>query len=303
MSAAPTADVTTTPALVRDLLAAQAPSLADLPVTPLGHGWDNDLYRLGEGLLVRLPRREQAAGLVENEARWLPVLGEGLPIETPQPVVVGTPSDAFGYPWLVVAYIAGTPASNIPVPERTVFAEQLADLLWALHAPAPQHAPLNPVRGGSLANPESDARVRQRLADLATTEPDLAAALAPRWDAWSRTPDHDGTDVWLHGDLHPHNLVVGADRLLSGVIDWGDLTAGDPACDLAAAWLTFDADGRARFIAQYEHGLPHDAALWARARAWALHLGLIFATQSDDEPALAAIGRHALEALAAELSA
>jgi len=35
-----------------------------------------------------------------------------------------------------------------------------------------------------------------------------------------------GPPLWLHGDLHPGNVLV-SDGCLSGVIDFGDLTSGD----------------------------------------------------------------------------
>ena len=45
--------------LVRDLLA-QFPEWADLPIEPVWpSGTDNAIYRLGEDLSVRLPRRER----------------------------------------------------------------------------------------------------------------------------------------------------------------------------------------------------------------------------------------------------
>lgn len=45
-----------------------------------------------------------------------------------------------------------------------------------------------------------------------------------------------GPPLWLHDDLHPANVVV-SDGTLSGVIDFGDMCVGDPADDLAAAWV------------------------------------------------------------------
>ena len=42
--------------------------------------------------------------------------------------------------------------------------------------------------------------------------------------------------VWIHGDLHPGNLLV-RDGRLSGVLDFGDVTAGDPATDLSVGWM------------------------------------------------------------------
>jgi hypothetical protein len=42
--------------LVRRVLAGQHPDLPRLLVEFLGDGWDNELYRVGDGLVARLPR-------------------------------------------------------------------------------------------------------------------------------------------------------------------------------------------------------------------------------------------------------
>ena len=63
------------------------------------------------------------------------------------------------------------------------------------------------------------------------------------WDESLQVPDWDGAPLWLHGDLHPTNVLVHAGRL-SAVIDFGDITAGDPATDLSVAWMMFDASQR-----------------------------------------------------------
>jgi hypothetical protein len=62
----PAAEVSVSPELVRRLLAAQQPDLAHLPVRLVAHGWDNLMYRLGDELAVRLPRRAAAAGLIAD---------------------------------------------------------------------------------------------------------------------------------------------------------------------------------------------------------------------------------------------
>jgi aminoglycoside phosphotransferase (APT) family kinase protein len=90
--------------------------------------------------------------------------------------------------------------------------------------------------------------------------------------------------VWLHGDLHPRNIVSRSGKL-AGILDWGDLTAGDPATDLACAWTLFEADGRAALLDAYG---PTDAEL-ARAKGWAVLLGTVLAGSS--EPRHARIGR------------
>lgn len=44
--------------------------------------------------------------------------------------------------------------------------------------------------------------------------------------------------TWLHGDLHSRNVLV-ENGVITGIIDWGDITAGDKATDLAAIWMLF----------------------------------------------------------------
>ena len=71
----------TDPALVRRLLAEQFPSWSDLPLTRVGsHGTDNDVYRLGTDLAVRLPIVAWAQRQALLEARWLPLLAPALPL-------------------------------------------------------------------------------------------------------------------------------------------------------------------------------------------------------------------------------
>jgi len=93
----PRAEVEIDEGLVRVLLRRQHPDLAALPLRPLGAGWDNAMLRLGDDRLVRLPRRREAAVLVEHEQRWLPELAARLPLAVPAPVRAGAPD--LGYPW------------------------------------------------------------------------------------------------------------------------------------------------------------------------------------------------------------
>ena len=56
--------------LVRALVSSQAasiPGAADLPLWHIADGWDCSVWRLGERLAVRLPRRAAAAPLVVHE--------------------------------------------------------------------------------------------------------------------------------------------------------------------------------------------------------------------------------------------
>ena len=286
----PEADVEITHGLVASLIAEQCPQYAGLPLTPFAHGWDNASFRLGAELLVRLPRRALAVPLLVSEQRWLPVLAEGLGVPLPVPVFAGRPSPAFDRPWSVVPFLDGRTMSDVPLAARGAAAAPLGRALARLHRPAPPGAPVNPVRGGPLG-----ARAAVTEARLAAT-PGFGEAALSRWREWSAASNYPGPPLWLHGDPHPLNLLVGDDGDLAAILDWGDLTAGDPACDLATAWLCFDAPGRAAFRAAAANP-HHDAAVWTRAQAWALHLAAIFVAHSDDMPQLSAIGEQARAAL------
>ncbi|MBD8000353.1 aminoglycoside phosphotransferase family protein [Oerskovia gallyi] len=295
MALRPAAEVDVTADLVRALLAAQHPDLAGLPLEVVANGWDNVVLRLGDELAVRVPRRELAAALVRHEQEWLPVLAPHLPVPVPAPVRVGLPSDgsagpSFPWSWSIVPWFDGLSALAVDPALRRAFAPDLAAFLAALHVPAPPEAPVNPFRGVPLA--ARDESVRERL--LLGHVPDDGALL----DLWSRlveVPPWDGPALWLHGDLHPANLVLApGDHRLGAVVDFGDMTSGDPATDLATAWLTFDAAGRRVFRDAVTARCGTDDATWERARGWALVLGTAFAAHSDDNPSFAELGAQTL---------
>ena len=250
------------------------------------NGWDNELFALGPGLLVRLPRRQAAAALIEHEIVFLRRLAPRLPIPVPVPVFAGRPAAGYPWRWTVVPRLPGRSAAGMPVAARAASAPGLAAFLTALLVPADADAPVNPFRGVPLAA-RADGwlpRIRAVAGEGALADWRRAAA-APTWS---------GAPLWLHGDPHPMNLLLGVDGGLNGVVDFGDICAGDPASDLAVAWLAFDAPSRARFRAQCNLSGIYDAAVWTRAWAWALGLAAVFAQSSDNMPALAGIARHGL---------
>lgn len=284
----PVPEVDVDEALVRALLRAQHPDLADLPLAPAGTGWDNVLWRLGDDLALRLPVRAVSAPLVEHEQQWLPVLAPRLPVAAPVPVRVGRPGLHYPWAWSVVPWFHAEPAWSVPVADRTSWARELAEVFVALHRPAPPDAPVNPFRGVPLT-PDATA-LRERLDRIALPEADR---VLERRAELAAAPGWDGPAVWLHGDPHPANLLV-HDGRLRAVIDFGDVTSGDPASDLSTAWLTFDAEGRAVFRDRLDAACGLDHATWRRAQAWALHLAVVLLMHPVDHPHLAQVGRRAL---------
>ncbi|TKV27876.1 aminoglycoside phosphotransferase family protein [Arthrobacter sp. NamB2] len=296
MAVMPRAEIDIGPSLVLSLLIEQHPDLAHLPLRFAGHGWDNVLFRLGDELVVRLPRRELAGALMDTEQRWLPGLTAHLAVPTSAPVRTGLPGPAFPWHWSVCRWIEGASGITLRRAARRAAAPQLARFVAEFQQQAPAGAPVSPVgRGGPLA--ARDDVVRARLTSL----PALPKLPIPRlrhvWEGAVAAPTWKQAPLWLHGDLHPANVVLAPGGSLAGVVDFGDLCAGDPATDLAAAWLMFDADGRAVFRREVESLRPTDAATWDRARGWALSMGSALAVSSDDSPEFLALGVEILTAV------
>ena len=286
----PAADVEVSADLVRRLLADQHPDLARLPVEFLANGWDNELYRVGDGLVARLPRRALGAQIITNEQRWLPGLAPRLPLPIPCPERTGVPACGYPYSWSVVPYLPGVPAAQASSLDPAAAAAAVGGFLGALHVPAPADAPANPFRGVPLT-----ARASTFAANLALIggQVDRDAVLRA-WVAALTAPGYDGPPVWLHGDLHPANILVN-DGQVSGVIDFGDITAGDPASDLSVAWMLLPPGFHAGFWSAYQAaGGQAGDAVRARARGWALNLAVVFLAHSEDNPVIRQVGRRTL---------
>jgi len=275
----PEAELAIDGSFVRDLLERQLPQYASRRVEFVANGWDNCVYRLGEDLAVRLPRRAAAVPLVDSETRWLPSLATVLPLEVPYPVHRGEPDGRMPWAWSVVRWVSGAPADHATAPSAAE-ARSLAGFLGALGTPAPHDAPVNPFRGVPLAARDAGVRRALRRVDHPGAERCLAI-----WEESLGLPEYRGPAVWVHGDLHPANLIRRDGRLV-GVVDWGDLTAGDPACDLQVAWTWCDGPGRAGLL----EAAGSDGLTVARARANALAHGLACLAGSADNPRMAAIG-------------
>ena len=293
MSGKPDADLELTEELVRRLLAEQFPQYASLPLEWVGSGWDNEMYRLGESLAVRLPRREMGAKLIEVEQRWLPRLAPELPIATPAPVAAGRPSRAYPWRFSIVPWIQGETADAMPA--DVAEAERLAAFFHALHRPAPADAPVNPVRGIPLA--ALAGRMEELLSQAAAR---ATLDLEPIVDLWRNglAARAAGAVCWLHGDLHAQNFVVN-DRRIVAVIDWSDMCAGDPATDLVAVWSLFDdPTARRRLLTE----VATDEAMRARGAAWAAYFGLLLIESGEtNSPRHARQGYALVERLCEDL--
>jgi aminoglycoside phosphotransferase (APT) family kinase protein len=252
--------------LARRLVDDHFPAWRDLPVRRVvPGGTDNAMYRLGDDLAIRLPRRPSAAGQIELEARWLPRLAPKLPLAIPEAVAVVAPSEAFPWPWAVVRWIDGGPVTADALRDPIRAACDLGAFVRALgridatDGPVPSRA--NSGRGVPLAL--RDESTRRNIEAL--YQSDCPGLLLEIWEASLAVPPWSGTPRWVHGDLLPVNIVARDGRVVAA-IDWGCLSIGDPATDLMAGWTIFEGASRRAF--REASGCDDDT--WARGRGWAV---------------------------------
>jgi aminoglycoside phosphotransferase (APT) family kinase protein len=252
--------------LVEVLLSQQHPNLASLPVRAAERGFDNFMFRLGESFAVRMPRSAAAARLLANEQRWLITLSDRLPLQIPVPIRVGQPAFGFPWRWSVVPWLVGATAEASPVAAKE--APRLAAFLRALHVAAPADAPRNFERSASLAS--RAAAIGERIKHLEHATDVISHRIRDAWSEALEAPN-ETPPTWIHGDLHARNVLT-LEGTITGVIDWGDMTSGDPAIDLACLWMLLpNAPARQRAQEAYDAA---NTPLWARARGWAVLFGI-----------------------------
>lgn len=271
--------------LVRRLLGTlrTARVYADLPLRRFeASGSTNALFRLGDDLLVRVPRQPGGTETIEKEQRWLPYVAPHLPVSVPEIVEVGDPG--FGYPekWSVVRFLEGD-QPDVPMagePPRHDLAVELAAVVAALGTlDVPEEARGDPAlqwyRGRPLATLDEDMHAFLRDSRGLVGHPDFGLDLDAIEAAWAdtmRLPEAGRAKEarWYHGDLNAENLLV-RDVHLVAVLDFGALSIGDPTIDLVVAWQLLDRQARATF----REVLAVDDVTWSLARGWALVLAMM----------------------------
>jgi aminoglycoside phosphotransferase (APT) family kinase protein len=274
--------------LVRHLVDEQFEEFEGDPLHYVGEGFDNSLWRLGDTYLVRLPRRAISVRLMENEIKWLPILQSRLPLPVSVPYRVGVGTENYPCPWVITRWFEGSSGDVIDLVRTTEVARGLGRFLASLHHQAPSEAPFNILRG--IALQQRNDSFEQRLQELEKVLD--ASRVRKTWKESLAARPMGSPPVWLHGDLHPANVIV-SPHSLNAVVDFGDLCKGDPATDIAGAWMLLPNDDLPTFFDAYG---PIDDDLYHRSRGWATLFSLFFISLGrEGRPQYERIGRQTLE--------
>lgn len=263
----PEPDIEIKKELAIQLIHDQFPEFSKLKISFLSNGYDNANFQLGDSHLIRLPRRSVGAELIVNEIEWLPKLQYQLPIKVPVPVKIGSRTNNYPWSWTIVPFFRGKSVLGDSLNEKEI--NRLVRFLKKLHQIDADHAPENPFRSVPLSKRALD--VDKRIKKLENGGFKIPDQIKQLWESAINEP-MDLKHCLIHGDLHPDNIIV-KNKKIEAIIDWGDITKGDPAADLASFWMLIEnPDLRTNAFAEY----GASKATVNRSKGWAVFFAVIF---------------------------
>lgn len=184
-------------------------------------------------VIISVPRTQQAETAQSASVLAISALTDGarssLPFAVPRVLGVTRAGETRA---VVSTYLPGFHFSVSDLTEDALLVESIAETVSAIHA-----LPAGIVQLGGLPDRSAqDQRLRvTRLVDRAASTRKVPELILNRWTAVL-----EAVEIWdfaprtVHGSLSGESLLIEDDRVI-GLLDWSELSIGDPAVDLA--WL------------------------------------------------------------------
>ena len=259
----------------RDILMVCCPDLVVRGYRYTQQGWDSVTLLVNDEMIVRIARRPDVAERLGREARLLPALAKHVPLAIPHftrvcadPAVTGG-ARLVAYPAIDGISLA---EKGVPAGHEDASATQLALFLTVLHRFPVSVAVQLGATGGSANEWRQEYRafyeeIRQHVFPLLSM--DERAYTVALWEGFL------GDDACfafeprlIHRDLVPDHIFRNRDSgQLTGIIDWGDASIGDPAIDFSGLYCDISPAFSESILEQY--GLPMESSFWRRVRFYA----------------------------------
>jgi len=189
----------------------------------IAEGREAEMFAWGEGKILRLMRGSDDFERARMERDMLVLRGareHGLRV----PEVFET-AELMGRPGIVMERIDGTDL-------LTLIGRQPWKVWWVAGIGGRAHARMHQV----VAPPEVES-TRDRITRHLTQSPQVPKAVAEAaLKALAELPDGDKLS---HGDFHPANILMDGDEPV--IIDWSNVSRGDPAADVARSLVILES--------------------------------------------------------------
>lgn len=247
-------------------------------------GGANHVFRLGDDLVLRIPRAEQLVADLVKEAMVIPA-AQRAGVRTPDVVTFDDTRSVVDMPYMVLVRAPGIDLARVELPRAEVdhVFQQVGRELAKLHRLSPAAEP------GLSAVPEDDGGEDPlALVDRLLTEGwiDMEASrwLAGWLDRLSAYLPTERHRVLVHGDIAPQNLLVSRSApKLSGIVDWGDAQWADPAIEFAKTPLPGIPAMLRGYRQESGEGTPAEAGSWEARVLW-FHLAWALGRLLDPVP-------------------
>lgn len=236
-------------------IAAAHPELQIGSTSFLGEGWTSHSFLVNGSLVFRFPKRPEVWPELEREIAFLAAAADALPLKVPLYVTVSRTSAAATHGYAVYSFIPGDPLTplELSVSDRGAAADAIAAFLRSLHG----YQPSEPTAACLKRGDERAHAVNLRdLADRIVV-PRLSSAEAKRlreWFTWYLdTPaSFSFSPVVVHADLNREHVLV-SERRVTGVIDFSDVSFGDPDYDFSSLFIDVGEEFTIDVARRYGH--------------------------------------------------
>ncbi len=255
----------------RSLIRQQFPQVTADTVEHLGDGCDFDAYEVDGHWVFRFPKRGDYAPLLLKEFALLDEMGPRLSLPAPLYQFKGEPYEQFPWPFGGYEKLPGASylRTDLPRHAHLAIARDLGEFLTGLHSVTGEDA-----LGLAVYPPNDEWTMTARREDCLTDLPILRGHMSDDvflacesflTDTANDPAKYLGPPTLTHNDLLGEHLLVSPDGSgVSGIIDWSDASAGDPAADFVGLWCVGGDESLDAALAAY--ACPVDDGLATRVR-------------------------------------
>lgn len=267
----------------------------------LGEGCDSRAFSVDGHWVFRFPKRADVERQMMLESRVLPVLAKASPLPLPAFRFLGQPDGDYPYHFVGYPRLAGEPMHEVECDALLMkrVASTMGRFLSWLHS-----FPADVVTGLGVETQDVGVLMEEVKAD-ALGDFYLLRQVAPsapleRWHEFFSAPPPPAPSrlepVLVHRDLAAeHVLFDPVKQDATGIIDWSEISLGDPSVDLACFYHWGGSPCMEAFLAAY--GRPVDKGMLRRAHYLAAGRGIgdVAFGLERDRPDYVRTGLKALE--------